>query len=149
MRRYYPIKVSTPAANTTIKWKNGQPNLISFYKNAPRASGLGDLSRAQKRNLITLDNIVNKHLTGMDFSETLRDLKGNPVPKPEGGYWNHLQEMRDLFKGLSKIKRGLEGSLQNPNLSDITRKTLQNALNKANKNLIKIENLFEPFGGVK
>ena len=108
-----------------------------------------ELSRAQKRNLETLDNIVNKHLSEMDFSGTLRDLQGNPVPKPGGGYWNHLQEMKDSYKGLSKIKRGLEGSLQNPNLSDRLRKTLQDALNKANKNLKKIEDLFEPFGGIK
>jgi len=76
-------------------------------------------------------------------------LKGNPVPKPGGGYWNHLQEMQDSYKGLSKIKRGLEGSLQNPNLSDSIRKTLQDSLSKANTNLKKIEDLFAPFGGVK
>ncbi|MGG4095923.1 WXG100 family type VII secretion target [Paenibacillus lautus] len=108
-----------------------------------------ELSRAQKRNLETLDNIVDKHLTEMDFSGTLRDLQGNPVPKKDGGYWNHLQEMQDSYKGLSKIKRGLEGSLQNPTLSDTTRKTLQDALDKANLNLKKIEDLFEPFGGLK
>ncbi|MEC0206716.1 polymorphic toxin type 28 domain-containing protein [Paenibacillus lautus] len=76
-------------------------------------------------------------------------MQGNPVPKKDGGYWNHLQEMQDSYKGLSKIKRGLEGSLQNPTLSDSTRKTLQDALNKANLNLKKIEDLFEPFGGLK
>ncbi|WP_433938581.1 WXG100 family type VII secretion target [Paenibacillus lautus] len=115
----------------------------------PKAPIVEELSRAQNRNLETLDNIVDKHLTEMDFSGTLRDLQGNPVPKRDGGYWNHLQEMQDSYKGLSKIKRGLEGSLQNPNLSDSTRKTLQDALNKANLNLRKIEDLFEPFGGLK
>lgn len=115
----------------------------------PQAPIVEELSRAQKRNLDTLDNIVDKHLTEMDFSGSLRDLQGNPVPKRDGGYWNHLQEMQDSYKGLSKIKRGLEGSLQNPTLSDSTRKTLQDALNKANLNLKKIEDLFEPFGGLK
>ncbi|ETT50138.1 WXG100 family type VII secretion target [Paenibacillus sp. FSL H7-689] len=109
-----------------------------------------DLSRAQQRNLTTLDNIVDKHLTEMDFSGTLRDLQGNPVPnKKTGGYWNHLQEMQDSYKGLSKIKRGLEGSLQNPNLSPSLKSTLEGALDKANTNLKKIEDLFEPFGGIK
>lgn len=69
----------------------------------------GELSRAQTRNFETLDNIVNKHLTGKDFSGTLRDLQGNPVPKPGGGYWNHLQEMKDSFSGLVKITKGIEG----------------------------------------
>ncbi|SEO46494.1 WXG100 family type VII secretion target [Paenibacillus sp. OK076] len=116
----------------------------------PSSPIVEDLSRAQQRNLTTLDNIVDKHLTEMDFSGTLRDLQGNPVPnKKTGGYWNHLQEMQDSYKGLSKIKRGLEGSLQNPNLSPSLKSTLEGALDKANTNLKKIEDLFEPFGGIK
>ncbi|WP_430481814.1 T7SS effector LXG polymorphic toxin [Rossellomorea marisflavi] len=107
-----------------------------------------NVTRAQQRNLETLDNIVKKHLTDKDFSGTLRDLKGNPVPKPGGGYWNHLQEMKDSYKGLVKIRKGLEGSLKNPNLDASTRKVLQNGLDKANKNIKKIEDLFEPFGGI-
>lgn len=85
----------------------------------------------------------------MDFSGTLRDLQGNPVPKPGGGFWNDLQEMKDSYSGLTKIKRGLEGSLNNPNLSDTARQALQNGLDKANANIMKIEELFEPFGGIK
>ncbi|NRS52065.1 hypothetical protein HP401_29010 [Brevibacillus sp. HB2.2] len=92
--------------------------------------------------------MVDNHLTDMDFSGTLRDLQGDPVPKPGGGYWNHLQEMKDSYKGLRKIKRGLEGSLQNPNLPQDTRKVLETALDKASVNLKKIEDLFEPFGGL-
>nr|WP_156424116.1 polymorphic toxin type 28 domain-containing protein [Aneurinibacillus sp. XH2] len=95
-----------------------------------------------------LDNIINKHLTDKDFSGALRDLQDNPVPKPGGGYWNHLQEMKDSYKGLIRIRKGLEGSLKNPNLNDATRKVLQEGLDKANKNIKKIENLFEPFGGI-
>ncbi|MEX3620633.1 WXG100 family type VII secretion target [Paenibacillus glucanolyticus] len=45
----------------------------------PQAPIVEELSRAQKRNLDTLDNIVDKHLTEMDFSGSLRDLQGNPV----------------------------------------------------------------------
>ncbi|WP_236782003.1 polymorphic toxin type 28 domain-containing protein [Aneurinibacillus sp. XH2] len=91
---------------------------------------------------------MNKHLTDKDFSGALRDLQDNPVPKPGGGYWNHLQEMKDSYKGLIRIRKGLEGSLKNPNLNDATRKVLQEGLDKANKNIKKIENLFEPFGGI-
>jgi RHS repeat-associated protein len=108
-----------------------------------------ELSRAQNRNLETLDNIVNGHLTDMDFLGTLRDLRGNPVPKPSGGYWNHLQEMKDSYGGLIKIKRGIEGSLNNPNLSRGARQALQSGLDKANANINKIEKLFKPFGGIK
>ena len=38
--------------------------------------GTVNVTRAQLRNLETLDNIVNKHLTDKDFSGTLRDLQG-------------------------------------------------------------------------
>jgi hypothetical protein len=107
-----------------------------------------NLSRAQQRNLDTLDNITNKHLTDKDFSGTLRDLQGNPVPKPSGGYWDHIQEMKDSYNGLIKIRRGLEGSLNNPNLDDATRKVLTDGLDDANKYIKKIEDLFEPFGGI-
>lgn len=56
--------------------------------------------------------------------------------------------MKDSYKGLIRIRKGLEGSLKNPNLNDATRKVLQEGLDKANKNIKKIENLFEPFGGI-
>ncbi len=116
--------------------------------NATKGMSNVNLTRAHKRNLDTLDNIINKHLTDKDFSGSLRDLQDNPVPKPGGGYWNHLQEMKDSYKGLIRIRKGLEGSLKNPNLNDATRKVLQEGLDKANKNIKKIENLFEPFGGI-
>ncbi|WP_051291553.1 polymorphic toxin type 28 domain-containing protein, partial [Fictibacillus gelatini] len=110
---------------------------------------VNELSRAQKRSLETLDNIIDNHLTEKDFSGTLRDLQGNPVPKPGGGYWNHLQEMKDSYKGLKKIERGLEGSLKNPNLSDEIKIELNEALKKVKKNIRKIEDLFEPYGGIE
>ncbi|MCG7409118.1 hypothetical protein MH117_17000 [Paenibacillus sp. ACRRX] len=50
----YPIKVSTPAANTTIKWKNGQPDLIGFYK------GKGDPKLSELHT--KLDQLAEKHL---------------------------------------------------------------------------------------
>ena len=109
---------------------------------------VGNLSRAQKRNLETLDNIVEGHLTEKDFSGTLRDLQGNPVPKPGGGYWNHLKEMKDSYKGLNKIKKGLEGSLKNPNMNESERKILQEALDKVNTYIKKIEDLFSSYGGI-
>ncbi|SDZ68865.1 toxin 28, partial [Evansella caseinilytica] len=112
------------------------------------SEGISNLTRAQKRNLDTLDNIINKHLTEKDFSGTLRDLQGNPVPKPGGGHWNHLQEMQDSYKGLIKIRKGLEGSLNNPQLNAATREVLQDGLDKANKYIKEIEDLFEPFGGI-
>jgi hypothetical protein len=57
--------------------------------------------------------------------------------------------MKDSYGGLTKIKRGIEGSLNNPNLSNGARQALQNGLDKANVNINKIDELFKPFGGIK
>ena len=76
-----------------------------------------------------------------DFSGALRDIKGNPVPKPGGGYWDHLGEMRDTLAGLKKVQNGLEGSLKNPNLNSATKKYLQDSLNKTNSYIKRINTL--------
>lgn len=108
-----------------------------------------ELTRAQQRNLNKLKNIVENNLTEGDFSGTLADLQGNPIPKPGGGYWDHLTEMKQSYKGLQDVKRGLEGSLQNPSLSESIRNTLQSNLDIANSQLNRIEELFKPYGGIK
>jgi len=107
------------------------------------------LTRAQTRNIDKLNNIIENNLTDGDFSGTLADLQGNPIPKPGGGYWDHLTEMRQSYTGLNNIKRGLEGSLQNPNLSPEVRVFLQEQLNVTNYYIQKIVDLFSPFGGIK
>ena len=106
------------------------------------------LTDAQKSRLNVLENTINDHLTDGDFSGTLRDLQGDPVPNGRGGYFDHLGEMQDSYKSLRKIKKALEGSLKNPNLSDVDRALLQEGLNKANSYINKIEELFDPYGGI-
>ena len=78
----------------------------------------------------------------------MRELQGNHVPNPLGGYYGHLTEMKQSYVSLNKIKRGLEGSLKNPNLTNRSRSVLQKSLDKANLYILKIEKLFEPFGGI-
>ena len=107
------------------------------------------LTDAQKSRLNALENTINDHLTEGDFSGTLRDLQGNPVPNGRGGYFDHLGEMRDSYKSLQKIKRALEGSLKNPNLSDIDKRLLQEGLDKANLYITRIDSMAAPYGGIK
>jgi len=110
---------------------------------------LDKLTRAQKRNVETLNNIINNNLKEHDFSGTLRDLQGDPVPKPGGGFWDHKTEMVQSYNSLQGIKQGLEGSLQNPNLDPEIQAFLQEELSKANSYINQIEELFKPYGGVK
>ena len=56
--------------------------------------------------------------------------------------------MQDSYKSLRKIKKALEGSLKNPNLSDVDRALLQEGLNKANSYINKIEELFDLYGDI-
>ena len=102
-------------------------------------------------NLLTIlqTTILGQDLRPSDFSGTLRDLRGNPVPKPGGGYWDHRTEMVQSHNALNRIKNSLEGSLRNPNLDNSTRQFLQSELNRANSYLNHIEELFRPFGGVR
>ena len=36
-------------------------------------------------------------------------MVGNPVPKPGGGFWDHVQEMNNSLRGLRKHVKTLEG----------------------------------------
>ncbi|MGB8454138.1 MAG: polymorphic toxin type 28 domain-containing protein, partial [Anaerocolumna sp.] len=110
---------------------------------------LNTLTDAQKSRLNSLENTINDHLTEGDFSGTLRDLQGNPVPNGKGGFFDHMGEMKDSYNSLLKIRRGLEGSLKNPNLPEIDRALLQEGLGKANTNISRIDELFAPYGGIK
>ena len=108
-----------------------------------------ELTRAQSRNINTLNNIIDNNLTAGDFSGTLADLQGKPIPKSGGGFLDHLTEMKQSYTGLQGVKNGLEGSLQNPNLTSGVKAILQENLDKANFYINKIEELFRPFGGIK
>jgi len=107
------------------------------------------LTRAQQRNVRTLDNVINNNLTESDFSGTLRDLQGDPVPNRSGGFWDHRTEMVQSHSSLQGVRSGLEGSLRNPNLDPAVRDFLQSELNRANSYIDMIEDLFRPFGGVR
>lgn len=106
------------------------------------------LTNAQKSRLNTLANTINDHLKESDFSGTLRDLQGDPVPNGIGGYYNHLFEMKNSYRSLQKIRRALEGSLKNPTLSLIDRTLLQDGLNNTIFYINRIEELFDPYGGI-
>ena len=107
------------------------------------------LTPAQRSSLLTLENTIRDHLKETDFSGALRDLNGNPVPKINGGYYDHVGEMKNSFTSLNKIKKSLENSLKNPNLNVDARKLLSDGLSKTTFYVDKINKLFEPYGGIQ
>lgn len=134
---------------STAQFMPDQPQQVPPPKPLNIDNVADQLTRSQSRNIKKLNNIIDKNLTKTDFSGTLRDLQGNPVPKTSGGFWDHKTEMVQSHSALQGIVKGLEGSLQNPGLSLEARNYIQAELNRANFYLIKIENLFRPFGGVQ
>lgn len=108
-----------------------------------------NLTDPQKSILNTVINTVTQHLTEMDYSGVERDIAGDPVPNGRGGYFDHVHEMKDSYKALTKAKRSLEGSLKNPNLGETERTMLEKALETTNVHIQRIDELFKPFGGIE
>ena len=146
----YADNVVDDVGDVAKKINRNVDNVTDATKKAGSGSNsLITLTDAQRSRLNSLDNTINDHLTESDFSGTLRDLLGDPVPNGKGGYFDHAGEMKDSYRALQKIKNGLEGSLKNPNLINTDRALLQDGLNKANSYLRRIEELFEPYGGIR
>jgi len=68
------------------------------------------LTQAQESAIRKINNIEQGHLKPHDFTGTLRDMIGNPVRKPGGGFWDHAQEMNNSLRGLRKHAKTLEGA---------------------------------------
>ena len=137
------------ASGVTAQGLNGIDAKFHILGDKGGSKSVNTLTAAQKSRLNSLENTINDHLTEGDFSGALRDLQGKPVPNGRGGYFDHLGEMKDSYVSLKKIKRGLEGSLKNPNLSDIDRALLQEGLDKTNTYILRIQELFKPYGGIE
>ena len=110
---------------------------------------ISNLTDSQKSTLSTVINTVSQHLTDMDYSGVKRDIAGDPVPNGRGGYFDHIHEMKDSYKALTKAKRSLEGSLKNPNLGQHEKALMEGALKTANEHIRKINELFKPYGGIE
>ncbi|WP_164515120.1 polymorphic toxin type 28 domain-containing protein [Paenibacillus lentus] len=118
-------------------------------------SSVDDLSDVAKSKITTSQRATlnqqertYSHLTEMDLKGAQRDLDGDPVPKPSGGYYDHAQEVSDAYRGLVELKRSWEGMLKNPNLDAELRQLYTSKLNEANATMEKIETMFNPHGGV-
>ncbi|OME08784.1 polymorphic toxin type 28 domain-containing protein, partial [Paenibacillus odorifer] len=118
-------------------------------------SSVDDLSDIAKSKITTSQRATlnqqertYSHLTEMDLKGAQRDLVGDPVPKPGGGYYDHAQEVSDAYRGLVDLNRSWEGMLKNPNLDNELRQLYASKLNEVNATMKKIEDMFAPNGGV-
>jgi len=113
------------------------------------ASSAPTLTTSQQASVNKVNNVIANNLTPDDFSAVLRELQGNPIAKPGGGFWDHITEMTQSYTALKQAADSLRGSLLNPNLNSASRQLLQSQLDSAVSFIEQIENLFQPFGGIE
>ncbi|CAM3416393.1 MULTISPECIES: polymorphic toxin type 28 domain-containing protein [Paenibacillus] len=108
-------------------------------------SSIDDLSDSSKSMITTSQRATvyqqertYSHLTAMDLKGAQRDLDGNPVPKPGGGYYDHAQEVSDAYCGLVDLKKSWEGMLKNPNSDTELRQLYTSKLNEVNNTMKKM-----------
>ncbi|MDK9355138.1 VENN motif pre-toxin domain-containing protein, partial [Lelliottia sp. V106_10] len=58
------------------------------------------LNQKQESAIKKIDNTIKNAIKDHDITGTLKDMDGNPVPKENGGYWDHMQEMQNTLRGL-------------------------------------------------
>ena len=78
----------------------------------PSAPTSSPLTQGQQSAIKKIGNTISGHLKPGpkgDISGTVSDMVGNPIPKPGGGYFDHVQEMQNTLRGLRKHAATLEG----------------------------------------
>ncbi|HEW98560.1 MAG: hypothetical protein DRR16_07545 [Candidatus Parabeggiatoa sp. nov. 3] len=98
------------------------------------------LLSSQQRHIDKINDIINHHAKPHDFLAVKAELAGQLFPKPNGGYWNHIQEMKDSVRGLKRAIRALKGSLNDPTHSQEIRCSVISQIKKAEHILTKMKN---------
>ncbi|MCK1970573.1 polymorphic toxin type 28 domain-containing protein, partial [Franconibacter sp. IITDAS19] len=95
------------------------------------------LNQKQESAIKKIDNTIKNALKDHDITGTLKDMDGNPVPKENGGYWDHMQEMQNTLRGL----RNHADTLKNVNNPEA-----QAAYGRATDAINKIESALKGHG---
>lgn len=98
-----------------------------------------DLLASQQKNIDHIENIIKNHTKPGDFSGVARDRAGNPVPNPQGGFFDHIDEMQNALKGLKKYRKRLDNSLKSPQHSTEVRRHVQNIIDHADERIGQME----------
>ncbi|MDK9365009.1 hemagglutinin repeat-containing protein [Lelliottia wanjuensis] len=95
------------------------------------------LNQKQESAIKKIDNTIKNAIKDHDITGTLKDMDGNPVPKENGGYWDHMQEMQNTLRGL----RNHADTLKNVNNPEA-----QAAYGRATDAINKIESALKGHG---
>lgn len=96
-----------------------------------------NLNQKQESAIRKIDNTIKNGLKDHDITGTIKDMDGNPVPKQNGGSWDHMQEMQNTLRGL----RNNAETLKNVNNSEA-----QAAYGRATDAINKIQSALKGHG---
>ena len=99
-------KATTPVGVHTPKRTGLNPDGVHVHATSK------PLTEGQQTTIRKIDNTIRGHLKPGprgDISGTISDMVGNPISKPGGGYWDHVQEMQNTLRGLRKHAATLKG----------------------------------------
>ena len=72
-----------------------------------------NLNQKQESAIRKIDNTIKNALKDHDITGTIKNMDGNPVPKQNGGSWDHMQEMQNTLRGLRNNAETLK-NVNNP-----------------------------------
>ncbi|WP_324009733.1 hemagglutinin repeat-containing protein [Aeromonas dhakensis] len=78
----------------------GTPPSPENDPNKSEEKKIDKLNQKQESAIKKIDNTIKNALKDHDITGTLKDMDNNPVPKDNGGYWDHMQEMQNTLRGL-------------------------------------------------
>ena len=129
--------LSTAAGSTILKARDNLSQSLSEMSDAVQ-SGSVKLSEGTASRLGAAQNAIAEHLTNSNISGAVKQAA---IGKEFGG--NHLAEVTDTAASLKNLSNSLTGALQNPNLSDSTRRMFTNTINAIKPVLESIKRLKE------
>jgi RHS repeat-associated protein len=114
IKDYHTYLVTGPLWGFSVWSHNnaGLDGVIPCAADSSAAPSSALLSQGQQSAIRKIDNTISGHLKPGpkgDISGTVSDMVGNPIPKPSGGYWDHVQEMQNTLRGLRNQAATLEG----------------------------------------
>ena len=141
--------LSVPETTYNLEVEDFHTYFVGEHSVCVHNADCSNLTRAQKRNIDNINNNINDHLTDADISAALGDIQGRPIINSiTGKTWQHLNEVKDAYRGISKSVKALQASLQNPNLTISAKTIISETVNKGLKYINLLDELFLPFGGL-
>jgi hypothetical protein len=97
------------------------------------------LEEGQARNIQTVRNIIRDHAKPSDFSGVALERAGGSIPKPGGGVFDHVGEMRQSVRNLRDNATRLRNSLKDPSHPPDVRAYVESQIRVADEMIARME----------